>query len=169
MVRLFRFCRTTDSIRTLLLFCVCCSWTLGWSFNNAFHSSQFRFSTFHNMVGGGRSENAVRPAQNLMHRGKVSESDPMKLLEFVCSVFPSVKRTTAKQWLKYNMILVNEEAQSKHDFDLRIGDWIAVKANSKSSSGSMSGTGSSSRGIVGTRRRTVSNLVLIYSPVRLLY
>ena len=98
------------------------------------------------MVGGGRSENVVRPAQNYMHRGKVSESDPMKLLEFVCSVFPSVKRTTAKQWLKYNMILVNEEAQSKHDFDLRIGDWIAVKANSKSSSGSTSSTGS--RGIV---------------------
>ena len=97
--------------------------------------------------GGGRPENAVRPVQNCMHRGKVSEADPMKLLEFVCSVFPSVKRTTAKQWLKYNMILVNEEVQSKHDFDLRIGDWIAVKTNSKSSSGSTSSAGSSSRGI----------------------
>ena len=81
---------------------------------------------------------------NHIHRAQVIDSHPRKLLEFVCTVFPDVKRTQAKQWLQYDSLLVNDEAQSKFDLPLRIGDWISVRAGkskgkSRPSGGSSSG------------------------------
>ena len=77
---------------------------------------------------------------NFIYRAQVAENHPQKLLEFVYTVFPDVKRTQAKQWLQYNSLLVNDEPQTKFDLALRIGDWISVKAgkskgNSRSNSG----------------------------------
>ena len=77
---------------------------------------------------------------NFIYRAQVAENHPQKLLEFVYTVFPDVKRTQAKQWLQYNSLLVNDEPQTRFDLALRIGDWISVKAgkskgNSRSNSG----------------------------------
>lgn len=81
---------------------------------------------------------------NHIHRAQVTDSHPRKLLEFVCTVFPDVKRTQAKQWLQYDSLLVNDEAQSQFDLPLRVGDWISVRAGkskgkSRPSGGSSSG------------------------------
>lgn len=62
-----------------------------------------------------------------IHRAQVNDNHPKKLLEFVYTVFPDVKRTQAKQWLHYNSLLVNDEPQTKHDLSLRLGDWISVR------------------------------------------
>jgi 23S rRNA-/tRNA-specific pseudouridylate synthase len=62
-----------------------------------------------------------------IHRAQVNDNHPQKLLEFVYTVFPDVKRTQAKQWLQYNSLLVNDEPQTKHDLSLRLGDWISVR------------------------------------------
>lgn len=64
---------------------------------------------------------------NYIHRAQVTEDDPKKLLEFVHTVFPDVKRTQAKQWLQYSSLLVNDEPQAKFDLPLRLGDWISVR------------------------------------------
>ena len=77
---------------------------------------------------------------NFIHRAQVADNHPQKLLEFVYTVFPDVKRTQAKQWLQYNSLLVNDEPQTKFDLALRIGDWISVKAG-KSRGGSRSAPG----------------------------
>ena len=81
---------------------------------------------------------------NFIHKAQVTDNHPQKLLEFVCTVFPDVKRTQAKQWLQYNSLLVNDEPQTKYDLALRIGDWISVKAG-KSKGNSRSNTGGDSK------------------------
>jgi 23S rRNA-/tRNA-specific pseudouridylate synthase len=90
---------------------------------------------------------------NHIHRAQVIDSHPRKLLEFVCTVFPDVKRTQAKQWLQYDSLLVNDEAQSKFDLPLRVGDWISVRAG-KSKGKSRPSGGSSS----GERKKTYGTL-----------
>ena len=77
-----------------------------------------------------REETDGRP--NYIHRAQVADSHPRKLLEFVCTVFPDVKRTQAKQWLQHESLLINDEPQSKFDLSLRIGDWISVRAGKSS-------------------------------------
>ena len=69
---------------------------------------------------------------NYIHRVQVADSHPRKLLEFVYTVFPDVKRTQAKQWLQHESLLVNDEPQSKFDLPLRTGDWISVRAGKSS-------------------------------------
>ena len=84
-----------------------------------------------------REEIDGRPSY--IHRAQVADSHPRKLLEFVYTVFPDVKRTQAKQWLQHESLLINDEPQSKFDLPLRIGDWISVRAgksNRKSRSSS---------------------------------
>lgn len=90
---------------------------------------------------------------NHIHRAQVIDSHPRKLLEFVCTVFPDVKRTQAKQWLQYDSLLVNDEAQSKFDLPLRVGDWISVRAGKSKGKSRQSG-GSSS----GEKRKTYGTL-----------
>ena len=70
---------------------------------------------------------ALDKRPNYIHRAQVTEDDPKKLLEFVYTVFPDVKRTQAKQWLQYSSLLVNDEPQAKFDLPLRLGDWISVR------------------------------------------
>jgi 23S rRNA-/tRNA-specific pseudouridylate synthase len=98
---------------------------------------------------------------NHIHRAQVIDSHPRKLLEFVCTVFPDVKRTQAKQWLQYDSLLVNDQAQSKFDLPLRVGDWISVRAG-KSKGKSRPSGGSSS----GERKKTYgalpSGLKIVY-------
>ena len=98
--------------------------------------------------GGGRGGGPRSPSSfSFIHRGKVTDTDPLQLLDFVCSTFPDVKRTAAKQWLKYNSIVVNEEPQAQHDFPLRVGDWVAVRKSTGGSSGSGGGGGGGGGGL----------------------
>lgn len=120
--------------------------------------------------GGSSGDNGDRPAMNIIHRGKVCDSHPLKLLEFVCTVFPSVKRTTAKQWLKFNSILVNDEAQARFDFDLRVGDWVTVKAG-KTSGPSVQGRSSMASPQTGpkhTASLSAVGLKVLYEDVALI-
>ena len=89
---------------------------------------------------------AAAPSVSYIHRGKVTDTDPMQLLDYVCTTFPDVKRTVAKQWLKYSSIVVNDEPQARHDFDLRVGDWVAVRGKAAAGGGGNGGGSGGSRG-----------------------
>jgi 23S rRNA-/tRNA-specific pseudouridylate synthase len=103
-----------------------------------------------------REETDGRP--NYIHRAQVADSHPRKLLEFVYTVFPDVKRTQAKQWLQHESLLINDEPQSKFDLPLRIGDWVSVRAG-KSKRMSRSSSSDSGKKPYGT---LPSGLKIIY-------
>ena len=51
---------------------------------------------------------------------------PAPLQAFLFASFPEVKKTRVKQWLKYDSVLVNGRAVSKHDHPLVFGDEVQV-------------------------------------------
>lgn len=65
-----------------------------------------------------------------IHKAVVGDgqSVSLKLLEFVLTSFPTVKRSQAKQWLTYESILVNDEVQSKFDYELYPGDVVLIRS-----------------------------------------
>lgn len=69
-----------------------------------------------------------------IHKGAVATSDEHSLSDYLMKKF-QVKRTQVRQWLTYGAITVNNEIQTKHDFELRNGDYIMI-VNTKGKAGS---------------------------------
>ncbi len=72
-----------------------------------------------------------------IHQGAVTVNDEHSLSDFLMKKF-QVKRTQVRQWLTYGAITVNDEVQSKHDFELRDGDFIMVINTKKKVGGRVS-------------------------------
>jgi len=87
--------------------------------------------------GRGRGRVRVDEPESIrfIHKTIVPQNNTSNgLLEFVINAFPGVKRTTAKQWLSHDAILVNDNAETKFDFEIFPGDVIMVRSGKATSS-----------------------------------
>ena len=90
----------------------------------------------------GRDESG---AIRFVHKAVVGLNSSLGLLEFVLTSFP-VKRTQAKQWLAHGAILVNDEVQSKFDYEVFRGDVVLVARSSRTLSAKSSTSSSATSG-----------------------
>ena len=90
----------------------------------------------------GRDESG---AIRFIHKAVVGLNSSLGLLEFVLASFP-VKRTQAKQWLAHGAILVNDEVQSKFDYEVFRGDVVIVARSSRTLSDKSSTSSSAASG-----------------------
>ena len=72
-----------------------------------------------------------------IHQGGVTANDEHSLSDYLMKKF-QVKRTQVRQWLTYGAITVNNEVQSKHDFELRDGDFVMIINTKKKVGGRVS-------------------------------
>ena len=73
-----------------------------------------------------RSTSNIEDA-NYIHKGRVKESQPDTLLEYVINVF-GAKRTQAKKWLSLSAICVNLIPSKQFDQKLVVGDEVMVRS-----------------------------------------
>ena len=69
-----------------------------------------------------------------LHKGRVKEAQPTKLLDFLIQVFAGGKRNQAKLWLSNTLVSVNEMPQTAYDYELREHDLVVIKAGKGSPS-----------------------------------
>ena len=68
----------------------------------------------------GTQADVFRP-DNILSFTVAESPEPVKLLDFLLSIFPQAKRTTVKDYLKHHQVMVGENVVTQFDTPLSAG------------------------------------------------